>query len=341
MHSIARAAFAVAIVLTLSACQTWQRSPEEREPAARIGSETVSVAELDEYVKEELFRERTRNRNGAKLYQVRKGALEKLIRERVLAAEAAKRGVDEETLVAEELETLGPVTDEEVEEFYEKNRDRVEQSGMQNPSETIRAYLEQQRREKAMQAIEERGDFAVLLRQPRYVVEPTGPAIGPEDAPITIVEFSDFECPYCRRASDIVKEVRGLYPDQVRVVYRQFPLEKIHPRARAAAEASLCAADQDRFWAYHDKLFAGRSLSDDDFVNYARDLELDVDAFQACVSERVHKDTVDQDLEQGGRAGVTGTPAFFVNGIPLSGARPVESFTEVIDSELERIGEGA
>jgi protein-disulfide isomerase len=175
-----------------------------------------------------------------------------------------------------------------------------------------------------------------------------GPSLGPAGAPVTIVEFSDFQCPYCARAGGIAKEIQQRYPSQVHFVYRHLPLERIHPNARGAAEASACADAQGRFWDFHDKLFANqRALGAEDLQRYAKELGLDAAAFNQCVKERKFQAQVDRDLadaaaaaEGAGKAGL-GTPSFFVNGILISGAKPPEEFYRLIDAELARGGTAA
>ena len=177
--------------------------------------------------------------------------------------------------------------------------------------------------------------MTVLLEPPRVAVESNGPSLGPAEAAVTIVEFSDFQCPFCQRAIPVLKELRERYPNDVRVVYRHFPLDSIHPRARPAAEASLCAHDQGKFWPYHDKLFENSAaLADDDFRRYATELEIDADRFERCLAERPHRETVETDLAAASTAGVNGTPAFFVNGIFLEGAQPASALVELVDAEL-------
>jgi protein-disulfide isomerase len=340
-----RAPVAAFLLLLPLACQQPQEPEqagsvaESEEVAARIGGVAVGVDEVDEFIKEQLFVEHTRNRSPANLFEARKDGLDDLILERVLDKEAEKRGVSVTELIEQEAEAQGPVTDEEIAAFYEENTARVGDRSLEELREGIRRYLEGQRKQQGVQQLVAAAEVEVLLEPPRFEVAAEGPSLGPEDAPITIIEFSDFQCPYCERASEVVKEVRERYPESVRVVYMHFPLESIHPQARGAAEASLCAADQDRFWDYHDKLFENRkALSKDDLLRYATELELDVERFGQCVADRTHQDRVDQDMETGTELGVTGTPAFFVNGIMLSGAKPVESFSALIDAELARQG---
>ena len=161
---------------------------------------------------------------------------------------------------------------------------------------------------------------------------------GPSDASVTIIEFSDYQCPYCSRAESVVKQVLERYPDQVRFVYRHLPLESIHPQARAAAEAAVCAEDQGRFWEYHELLFANQqAISAAKLSELAEQVGLDEEAFASCTADDSTRQRVQRDISDAGAAGASGTPAFFVNGIPLSGVQPLEEFVELIDSELTRL----
>jgi protein-disulfide isomerase len=177
---------------------------------------------------------------------------------------------------------------------------------------------------------------AVLLERPRTPVEAIGPARGPEDAPITIVEFSDYQCPFCRRAEPTIEQVLARYEGKIRFVYRHFPLDRIHPQARGASEAAACADKQGKFWEYHSALFAENAqLERASLDALAEQLELDTAAFASCLEEGQTKELVEKDLQAGSEAGVTGTPAFFINGIPLRGAVPETDFQRIIDQELD------
>jgi protein-disulfide isomerase len=171
----------------------------------------------------------------------------------------------------------------------------------------------------------------------RYEVAEAGnPAIGPEDAPVKIIEFSDYQCPYCKRWYDAVKtRLLSDYAGKIRFVYRDMPLSSIHPEAQSAAEAANCAAEQVDYWQYHDALFSGKyGLSADAYVQYASELGLDVNAFSTCVAERRYQSEVSDDTSVGINLGVTGTPTFFVNGLKLVGAQPYEVFQQILDKEL-------
>jgi len=158
---------------------------------------------------------------------------------------------------------------------------------------------------------------------------------GNADAPITIVEFSDFECPYCQRWYDQVwTRLKEEYPDQVRLVYRDFPLPG-HPNATPAAEAANCAGEQEAYYAFHDLLFSGKmGLSTDAYLSYAGELGLNLDDFKQCLEERRYQAEVEADLAWASELGVSSTPTFFINGIPLVGAQPFEAFKQLIDLEL-------
>ena len=170
----------------------------------------------------------------------------------------------------------------------------------------------------------------------RYEIPTEGfHSLGPADAPITLVEFSDFQCPYCRRWHDETYEpLLAAYPGKIRIVYRHLPLVSIHPDAFSAAEAAMCAGDQNVFWQYHDMLFSGESLGNAVYEQYARDLSLDIPTFVDCVTEHKFQDAIQADSDFAVNLGVRSTPTFFVNGLAIVGAQPLSVFKEVIDKEL-------
>jgi protein-disulfide isomerase len=171
----------------------------------------------------------------------------------------------------------------------------------------------------------------------RYDV-PTGnnPSQGPENAPVTIVEFSDYQCPYCVRwYQEVYTRLMKDYAGKVRFVYRDFPLYSIHPEAQPAAEAANCAGEQNAYWQYHDALFGQKDgLGAAAFTQYASELGLNMDQFNKCVSEHRYKSEVDADFKFATSLGVSSTPTFFVNGLAVVGAQPFEVFQQIIDKEL-------
>jgi protein-disulfide isomerase len=160
-------------------------------------------------------------------------------------------------------------------------------------------------------------------------------ALGPADAPITIVEYSDYQCPFCRRWHDeVYGPLLAAYPGKIRLVYRHFPLTSIHPDAMSAAEAAMCAGEQDAYWQFHDKLFSSESLGNTTYIQYAQDLGLNMNTFESCINDRKYQQAVDEDLNFAIDLGIRSTPTFFINGLAVVGAQPLDVFKQVIDKEL-------
>ena len=171
----------------------------------------------------------------------------------------------------------------------------------------------------------------------RYEISSEGfPSIGPEDAPIVIVQFSDFQCPFCKRFHDETsQQLLDAYPGQIRFVYRHLPLTSIHPEAFPSAEASMCANEQDAFWEYHDKIFQNQDrLGRELYMQIASDLNLDSATFEDCLTAGTYRELIQQDSDFALNMGVQSTPTFFINGLALVGAQPLSAFTQLIDKEL-------
>lgn len=302
---------------------------------ATVQGQAISAEELTSALQGELMRLEIQR------YQVLKEKLDDLIAERIVSLEAAKRGVSVEQFIQDEIVAKVPtVTPEQVKAFYEANKNRI-QPPLEKVAERITAYLQQQGQEQRRQALlkELRPHYpvTVALRAPKVEVASDGePALGADGAPVTIVEFSDFQCPYCRQVQPTLKRLMAEYEGKVKLVFRDFPLRNIHPQAQKASEAAQCAAEQHKFWPYHDKLFAATSLHMDDLKKYAQELELHVEQFTACLDSNKHASGINADMQAGQNAGVNATPTFFVNGSVLSGAASYEHFKEVVDAALEQ-----
>jgi len=162
------------------------------------------------------------------------------------------------------------------------------------------------------------------------------PFIGPEDAPITIIEFSDYQCPYCKKWHDeVLDRMLANYPDQIRFVYRDFPLISLHPGAAPAAEAADCAGEQGSYWPFYQALFSMKyDLTTEAYQQYAAELGLDMQAFAECLADRRYEPEVMGDYNYAVNLGISSTPTFFINGIPIVGAQPYEVFKQLIDKEL-------
>jgi protein-disulfide isomerase len=268
-----------------------------------------------------------------------------LIAQRLLEAEAKRLATTADALIEAEVKKRVSIADAEVQRFYDDNKKSFGERGIDDMKAQIREHLERRAAPEAarkyVQELREVAKVEVLIEQPRTQVEATGPARGPADASVTIIEFSDYQCPFCRRAEPTVEQVLAQYEGKVRFVFRHFPLDRIHPLARGASEAAACAAEQGKFWEYHAALFAeGAQFDRAGLDAVATKTGLDPAAFKACVDGRKTQGLVEADLKAGEAAGVTGTPAFFINGIPLRGALPIEDFKKVIDAELAEKAKG-
>lgn len=302
-----------------------------------IDGRPFTEQDVDDWIRAECFAREVGNRSPSEAYQVRADSIEQIIDYEVVKAEAERRGVSTVLMISDEVEAMGPVTPAQIAVFYEDNRERLGAVPLEEAEDDIRLYLERQRPAELRARLRERADVRVLLEPPRTQVDASGPALGPEDAPVTLVEFSDYQCPFCRRAEPTLQELAARYPDQLRIVFRHFPLASIHPLARGAAEAAVCAEAQGRFWDYHEQLWSqGRALARADLRAGAQRVGLDMAAFDVCLDAPQTAQRVQEDVSAARAAGVRSTPSFFVNGIALQGARPLEDFVRVIERELAR-----
>lgn len=313
------------------------------EVLATIGSEPITLTDVRERIGDQLDQMEIQYRL-ARQAAIRE-VLDALLRERLLQAEAAKqgRGIDQ-LLEAEIGQPLTPI-DAEVGAWFVENRDRLGGRTLEELRSQIVDHLREERRQMALQRLERRlmeeHGVRIHLEPFRIAFDDAGaPSLGPADAPVTLVEFSDFECPFCKRFTPTLHRLEQEFGDQLRIVYRQFPLSGIHPNAFKAAEASLCAHEQGRFWAMHDLIFAEQDrVSVRDLKDKARRIGLDSKRFDACLDSGRYVEQVQEDLREGTRAGVTGTPGLFLNGVPLEGgALPYETVAEAVRRELARRG---
>ena len=314
---------------------------------AVVGERTVTQAELEVAAafaleQNEAARRRCLIEADRGRHEALETALQELVRQQLLELEAGRTGTGAQALLAGVDETAAPVGESEVAAFYERNKARI-RGTLAQVADQIRAYLERQEIQRArlgfFTALERRFAVEYRLAPLRYEVEADGfAALGPADAAVTIVEFSDFECPFCARFLPTLARAREEYAGKVRLVYRHFPLSGIHPNAQKAAEASLCAGEQGKFWELHDLMFAEQqTLAVSDLKEKARRLGLDGAQFDRCLDENRHRAAVLADYRIGEALGITGTPALFVNGRLLAGAVPFEHLAELIDDELARL----
>jgi protein-disulfide isomerase len=307
--------------------------------AARVAGQSVTMEELERPILARLYDLEVEG------HRLRKERLDQMVTQILLEREAARRGVTLEELVLETVrgDEQG-VTSEEVEEHLRLNPAQRAQWKV-SPAEVdarVRALLTQRKSYQKVAAyarsLAGEGEIALFLeepRPPRVQVDGTlGVAQGPPGAPVTIVQFSDYLCPACRRSHEVVRRVLARYGDQVRYVYRDFPLRS-HSWAFKAAEAARCAADQDKFSAYQDLLFHSEvELNPDHLKEYARRMGLEMQAFTACLDSGAHAAEVQQDIDEARRIGVSVTPTVIVNGRLTGGSLSPEALQRLIDEEL-------
>jgi protein-disulfide isomerase len=308
-------------------------------PVARYGTTVITAEELDKSVRGQL------NDLEQKAYDTRRQGLDQLINDRLLEAKAKAAGLDVDAFLKKELMAkVSEPTDEEARALYERAKaDGRQLEPFDKLKPQIVAYLKQQKGQQlVMQYVEQlRAEAKVEVLLPPYLppkveVAALGPSKGPDNAPVTIVEFSDFQCPYCSRAEPVVKDLMELekYKGKLKLVYRDFPLPG-HPLAPKASEAAHCAGDQGKYWEMHSKLFASQpKLEVKDLKAYARELGLDAGRFDKCLDSGEKAVVVEGHAKAGHEVGVTGTPAFFINGRLVAGARPLADFASIIDAEL-------
>jgi protein-disulfide isomerase len=308
--------------------------------AATLDGREITVAEIDQYMTN-AFIEEMLSKPPSEVYENRNKGLQEMIQKQIIDEAAAEQGLDAQQLFDQVVSEVTPPSPEDVANWYSQNQSRLGGAPLEQVTPRITEFLLNEGRGKAwtefITSKLEALDFKLVFEPPRLELEATRLVRGNAEAQVTIMTFSDYQCPYCIRSEPVLAEVLSRYPDQVRIVHRHFPLDSIHPFARPAAEASMCADEQGKFWEYHDAIFArGGTLSEASFAEIGSELGLDGDALGTCMTERRYADFVQQDFDAGRAAGVTGTPAFFVNGVALKGSRDADQLSKVVDSELAR-----
>jgi protein-disulfide isomerase len=310
---------------------------------ATIGAERITLADIADRTGDALQQLETKYLQSRS--EAVQTALSEIVRARLFAAEAQRKQQPIDALVAAEGAAGGlEPSPEEVSAWYAENRDRLGGRSFDELKGQIAEFLRGERREQAAQRLEARlrkeQNVRVTFEPFRLTFnEERSPAKGSANSPVTLVEFSDFECPYCGAFFPTLQRIEREFGDRVRIVYKQFPIPGLHPRAIKAAEASLCAHDQGKFWAMHDLMFTEQSrLAVDELKEKARRAGLDAARFDECLDSGRMGAAVQADVAEGTRAGVTGTPSLFINGVAMpSGAPPYELVAAALQRELDRL----
>ena len=276
------------------------------------------------------------------LYQHRRLSIDQLVGDYLIEQAATKAGTTKERYLEAELaKRRGAITDAEIQKVYDDNRDRVGASTVADLKDSISQFITRNRDAQNTAAIVNELKAAgpavrVSLDPPRYDVQIAAddPVRGPADAPITIVEFSEYQCPFCGRVTPTLKALQAKYPGKLRIVYKDFPLQN-HLQAPKAAEAAHCAGDQGKYWELHDRLFANQQqLQVADLKKHAGAVGLDQATFDQCLDSGKHAARVQEDVELGNAMGVSSTPTLYINGRLVTGAQPQALFESIIDEEL-------
>jgi protein-disulfide isomerase len=280
-------------------------------------------------------------------YKLKSDALNTVIRKKLIDFEAKKRGLTVEELLRQEVDSkVAEPSDEEARGYY-----LAVKSGTTLPFDHVKSQVKgllknediQQAREKYAESLRDKAQVSILLQPPALEVRyDPGRMKGNADAPVTIVEFADFQCPYCKKTESTLKELLKKYDGRVKLAYRDFPLSQIHEHAEMAAEASHCALAQGKYWEMHDAMFANQAkLDESGLVKTAASLGMNQNAFESCLKSDEYKSEIQRDIDAGLQAGVNATPAFFINGEFLNGAQAEDQFTTIIDRQLAAAGKAS
>ncbi len=278
-------------------------------------------------------------------YEALNNALNEMVDRMLLTAEAERLGLSLDEYFKKHIEEkVTAPSDEEVNSFYERYKSRLRGQTLEAARPQIVDRLKQVAAQgiykKIMTDLKAKTKVSLFLEPPRTKVGLGDfPVWGSESAKVTIVEFSDYQCPYCSRAeTQAIAQIKDKYKGKVRIAFRNYPLP-FHNNAQKAHEAAACAGDQGKFWEMHEKLFANQNaLGVEQLKAYAVELALDSEKFNSCLDSGKFADAIAKDAKEGAALGVQGTPAFFINGRFLSGAQPFSAFAAIIDEELARSG---
>jgi len=299
-----------------------------------VGGQAIYDDDVLPFVQAQVFQLRLQE------YELKSKALDDLLNQRLLEAEARKRELPTATLLEQEADSkAAEPTEAELRALYIVQKEQLRRSFDEIKAQ-LRQLLKQARLQEARQdfyrLLREQAGVSILLQKPRVLVAHDPARLrGNPEAPVVIVEFSDFQCPYCQSVEPTLKRLLAKYEGRVSLAFRDLPLRDMHPQAQLAAEASRCAGEQGRFWEYHDRLLENPSkLTREGLVEQARGLKVDEKQFDSCLSSGKYKPHIEQDRQLGLKAGLTGTPGFFINGNMLSGNLPQEAFERTIEAEL-------
>jgi protein-disulfide isomerase len=325
-----------ASILSLAACSN-QQPVEAAEPEGT--SQVVAIFDGEPITDDDLGIKGELTKLAQEIYKARQEALDGVIIQRVLEKEAKKNGIGVEELLNTNVDgTVEKATAAEVRAFYEQRKSRFRkpfEEVEEQATSIVEALNIREARLKYAASLRKDSNLEILISAPRLPINlENAHRRGPLDAPVTLVEFSDFQCPFCKRVQPTLESLFEEYEGKISWVYKDLPLVSIHPDAVGAAEAARCAGDQGKFWEYRDALFAESRVTKAVHPKIVEALELDAAAFDECISSNKYTAAVQADGAEAQSLGISGTPAFVVNGILLSGAQPKEAFVSIIDAAI-------
>ncbi|MFA6237615.1 MAG: DsbA family protein [Bacteriovorax sp.] len=307
--------------------------------AASVGGEPILEKDLEAGIESDIYDAEM------KVFEIKFGKLQAMLLEKFMNMDPNRKGLSNDDYLNKYIAKDVKVTEAEIEKFI---KDRQIPKDQLNPEirERIKQFLEVESKKLAVDKWiadkTKKTPVEVYIRKPSRPVFDVNvkdaPFKGASDAKVTIVEYSDFQCPFCSKAAAIVAEVEKKYGSKVKVVFKNFPLP-FHSQAKIAANAALCANEQNSklFWKMHDAMFADQSkLDKDNLVASAKKIGAKEAEFKSCLEAEKYKAVIDNDMAEGQKLGIKSTPTFFVNGKLVSGAQPIEVFSEVIDEELAK-----
>jgi protein-disulfide isomerase len=329
----------VILFATIAACPA--RADDPNAVVATVGDHKISNKDLDAKVKPQIdqmramLEKRVDQMIADKSFDLRRQTLEAMTDDYLIQQAAKRDNLSVDDYLKKEYTGKSGVTEADAKKFYDQNK------GANTPpfAQLKPQVMEMMNREALLQRLRKDQPVKILLEPQRVAVNSSGhPALGAKDAPVTIVEFTDFQCPFCEKTEGTLKQLEAKYGDKIRLVHMDFPLP-FHQHALAAANAARCANDQGKFWPYREALFANQSkLAPADLKATAKTLGLNTTEFDACLDSAKYSTQIKADIATGEKAGVDGTPAFFIDGRPLTGAQEPPKFEELIDNELAKGG---
>jgi protein-disulfide isomerase len=334
--TVAAVAFVCAAIATHA---VWADDPNA--VVATVGDHKITEKDLDAKVKPQveqmraMLEKRVDQLIADKSFELRRQTLESMTNDYLIEQAAQRDKLSVDDYLKKESTGKSAVTEAAAKKFYDQNK-----GAGTAPFDTIKPQLmTMMNRQALLERLRKDAPVKIMLEPKRVAVNSSGhPELGAKDAPVTIVEFTDFQCPFCKATEATLKELRTKYGDKIRLVHMDFPLS-FHSHALDAAKAARCANDQGKFWQFHDSLFANQGkLAPADLKATAKTLGMNTTQFDACFDKGKYESQIKRDQATGEKIGVDGTPAFFIDGRPLTGAQPIPKFEELIDDELANGG---